>query len=293
MLYRAYYSHGKMSYKGKNIAAVFGMISILSSVIKKLEPNQIYICWDAGKNKRRLELVPEYKAGRGKLGFDYENFNWQKESLLKLLDSLGLNQIIKEKFEADDWIYYLVRKFKKDKNNKIYIVSKDKDFDQLISKRVYVWDDQSNTLLHEKNLEKIKGYKPEHVVDYLCLIGDKSDNIPGYGGIGPVKASGILKDHGSIKEYLKFIFLERDGMHGKVIGTELKKLYERNQEMICLKTFYVKNLKGKIKLQFYNEAMGLRLNKKKFIKLSKPFGFKKFVEPNFLKIFKNLNTVGI
>lgn len=277
-LYRANYSNSGLQYKGESVAALYGFIQILHSVIQKIKPDYVIVCWDGKKHPRRMQLIPEYKQRlKPRLDFDSENFYKQEGNVRKALSYLGIPQISDTEMEADDYIYHQTRILKK-KYDRVYIMSADKDFNQLISKKVVVWNDKDNKLLHHKNLLKEKGYTAEQCVSFLALCGDNSDNITGYRGIGEVTALRILKEHGSVENYIKYIDQEKKGMHGKVIGSELKKLWVRNSEMIDLKLFYLKNLKGKLQTKVHKPEPKID----KFFKLCKKYGFKRYQDINFV-----------
>jgi DNA polymerase-1 len=286
MLYRANYSNSGLQYKGQSVSALYGFLQILGSVIRKLKPDYVIICWDGlKKHPARMKLLPNYKKrDNPRIDFDAKAFYAQEDAVRKMVAELGIPQIWDKEMEADDYIYHFTRILKK-KYDKVYIVSADKDFNQLISKKVWIWDDRNNKLIHHKNLEKEKGYTAAQCVDYLSLIGDKSDNIPGYKGVGEKTAIAFLEKH-SIEEYVSNLEIPP---FKKVDRTELRKIWKVNREMIDLKYFYLKHLKGKLQ----SKAFTPEPDKKKFIKLCKKYGFKSFQLSTFvnpiLKIYESNN----
>jgi 5'-3' exonuclease len=232
LLYRSHFSHNGLQSKGESTSAIFGYPSILKSIIWKLKPKKIYVVWDGKKSQRRMELLPDYKRrDKPRLGFDYEDFDRQEKVVKQILKYLGISQVYHPRMEADDLIYALSERYKKTRN--VYIVSSDKDFDQLLCSRVRIWNDKDNKLITHKNCKKLKGYTPEQCVSFLALTGDKSDNIPGYKGIGEKKAIQFLEKHGSIESWLY------DNEHIEpfkgIEPEKLKALWKINKEMIDLR----------------------------------------------------------
>ena len=119
-------------------------------------------------------------------------------------------------------------------------------------------------------------------MDYLCLTGDDSDNIPGYRGIGDKKAKHLIHSFGSIKDFLKsekqFLNIDKQ---------LLKAVYKVNRELIDLKYFYKKNLKNKVKLALYNKNP--KLDIAKVSKISNSFNINTFKKEEFIKPFRKLN----
>lgn len=280
-MYRAHYSHLNLEHNEILVSAIYGMPSIISSVIKRLKPNQFFICWDGKKHKRRLELCPEYKGKRKKFGFDYEQIISQKPICMRLFKLLGLQQIHNIDMEADDYIYALVRKYKKNPNNEIFIVSTDKDFHQLLCKNVKIWDDKSKILLTKNNLIKYFPYTSKQCVDYLILCGDTSDNIKGYPGVGEKTIPKFLEEHSSIES-----FINSDKTFKRIDKKKLAKVWAINNELINLKYFYKKNIKGKIEITYYNDIKFPKLHKINFRKLCIKYGIKSFLKTKFIESFK-------
>lgn len=278
LFYRAYFSHGKLSsFNGQNISAIFGCLNILGSMLSKFNIDEVIICWDGKKDKNRLALLPEYKAKRKKIGFDYEDMNAQKDKLKDLLYYLGIKQVVNN-LEADDLIYKVVR-LKRNKKP-IIILSTDKDFDQLIAPNIWIYNEKHG-FLTTKNLKRIKGYKPKQCVDYLILRGDASDNIPGYRGMGDKRCFEFFKRFESIEDFyiqnIKFPGLD---------PIKLKEVEKINRPMICLKTFFNTYLKD-LKLEYY-KTKAPNFNKPKYLSLAAELGLRQYREDKFINHFKKL-----
>lgn len=284
--YAAFYAYRNFRHKGEKVGLVYGFVSMLRAVANTFKPTKIYICWDHSKHARRMEINPNYKGHRkekkAKSLFDYEDFNRQKDLAMRVVESLGVRQIRGEGMEADDYVYWVVKKLRK--NNKVIIVSADKDFHQLLTHpNVSMWDTKKKVRLHKSNLTKYYPYKPEQCVDYLSLLGDKSDDITGYPGVGEVKAAKFLEEFGSIREFLANRHLEFSPIDKK----KLKEIYKVNRELISLPFFFKKNkITEKHSIDFFNNKRNPKFDEKAFDKFCQRWGFNSFKKPNFTKPFE-------
>lgn len=279
LLYRAYWSHKGLAYKGKSTAAIYGFPSILKSILFRLKPKKVFVVWDGKKSTYRMKLLPDYKKrDKPRLGFDFEDFERQEKMVKTMLQTLGISQVYHKKMEADDLIYGLCERYKSQK--KVYIVSSDKDFDQLIGPNVVVWNDKDNKIINLKTCKKYKGYEPHQCVDFLCLTGDKSDNIPGYKGIGDKGALKFLNEHLSIAHFLEN---PKKPTHKGIDRNVLEKLYALNLRVIDLRVHweqYTPSLELKdcfIKPNYSIES---------FKELALNHGMKSLIKRAFLKEFK-------
>lgn len=245
MLYRAYYRY-KMFTSKKNIPTgiIFGFPYILHSIIKHQLPTDVFVVFDGGRDKVRTELLPDYKKRDLKVGFDKDSFYLQKDVVEKILKTLGVKVISREKTEADDIIWGLAKKLRKD--NQVVIVSSDKDFNQLISKNISVWNPKAGMRYHLGNIKSETGFEAYEWKDYLVLDGDKSDNIPGLKGVGQVRIRKFLDEFQSIESYLKSPVKELSGFK----KNELEEVYLRNRILIDLRLFYRRYL-NELKLNKY------------------------------------------
>jgi DNA polymerase-1 len=281
-MYRAYHAYSRLQNLGKPVSIIYGMPVLVNTLINQFKPDKIFICWDKDRSPIRLRLYPGYKAGRKtKTEEEAKAFYNQRDEVMKIFYSLGLKQLFAPKMEADDFIYMLVRKYQKEKENKITIISTDKDFHQLIRSNVKVYNTASRNLIHKNNLKVKYGYEPKNCVDYLCLIGDGSDNIKGLRGIGPAKAGGIIQEFSSIKKFLK-----SDKPFAKIDKDQLRSIYKLNRQLIDLKLFYKKHLKGNQKIEFYNGDKTPKFNQESLFRMCKIYNVKGFKESKFLKNYQ-------
>jgi DNA polymerase-1 len=278
-LYRAYFKHARMRNGDDSVSALFGMPRIVASMIKKLKPAEVYIVWDGFRDKDRVKIHPEYKKSKARLGFDKDDLIRQKNLLMGIFGYLGIPQLHSPEIEGDDHSYMLARKLRAS-GKRVVIASSDKDFRQVISENLSLWDDRNNQMVTLENCETLFGYTPKQCADYLTLAGDTSDNIKGYPGMGEVRSLQFIKDHVSIKIYLK-----KRKPHG--IQLDLKKLQEvvdTSGILVNLKMFYLRFLKGRKKVTFINERKSF--NKKGYKSLCMRYGLRTHQAKTFIKTFQ-------
>lgn len=281
LCHRAYHQFKNMSSKeGRNSSMVFGMPHILESLVRLHKPDRVLVVFDKGVDKKRREILPEYKRREKKTDFDYENFIQQKEDVQKMLEYLGVPYLQPDKGEADDIIWLYARKYKRRGDHSI-IVSTDKDFNQLLSKGVSIHHPWKKIRITHKNVNQYYPYTAEQCVDYLILEGDKSDNIEGYKGVGKVTATKFLAKHGSIQNYLK-----SDAPEDKRIKrSKLEEIYLRNRLLIDIRLFCRRYINPKD----INKPISTgKINKKELAQLCAKYSITTFTKENFLKTFLKL-----
>lgn len=232
--YRGYHKFKNMKSKsGKGTSIIYGVPLMVNTLISNFKPDAIFFVVDGHRSRYRLEILPGYKEGRKKVGYDPEDFHAQKFAVMDFLHKgLGVSVIRDEYQETDDVIYALCKRLKK-KAKEIIICSSDKDFNQLISDKVKVWNHSKEVVLDEENLKTHFGYNPKQCVDFLTLIGDDSDKIPGYRGIGEAKAMDFLSKFSSIKSFLK-----GEETYKGIDKEKLAELHKAAKVLINLKTYY-------------------------------------------------------
>lgn len=281
MLHRAYHKFGGFtSMEGKPSSMIFGFPYMVRHIITILKPSKMFITFDGRSSDVRKSIWPDYRKREQKLGFNYEDFQSQKSVVKMVMQGLGIPIVWDKDMEADDLIYLLCRANKKDP---ITIVSGDKDFHQLIDERISVYSPNREISLTPHNLKNYFNYSPEEVVDYLCLTGDKSDKIPGYGGIGEVRARQFLNTWGSIKNYL--ITAPESGK-GLLDKKKLKETYDRNRILIDLAYHYRKYLRKKVKIPYLNPDPILNLPA--VASIARQYEVTTLTKSDFLAGFKDL-----
>ncbi|MCL5124208.1 MAG: DNA polymerase I, partial [Deltaproteobacteria bacterium] len=195
-IFRAYHAMGGLSNsKGFPTGAIFGFTNMLMKTLRDKSPSRIAVVFDAPGPTFRHEKYPLYKANRPEAPQDLVI---QIPKILELVRAYRLPMISVAGFEADDVIATLTRQAKLLKWN-VIIVSADKDLTQLVSEGVVMWDPQKDTLYDEKGVQEKFGVLPTQMLDFLSLVGDSSDNIPGVRGIGPKTATNLIHEFGSLK----------------------------------------------------------------------------------------------
>lgn len=284
LLHRSFHKFANLKASdGKPSGAIFGFFKSLSSLVFRFRPTNLVITFDNGHSSFRTSLNPNYKSHRKKLGIDYESLQSQKKVILKILKYLGIDYIFDKNkefnYEGDDYIAYVKHKFK----GKIIIISSDKDFCQLVCSRVKIYNPSKDVLINEKNCKSIMGYSALECVDYLSLVGDTSDDIKGYPGIGPVKARKFLDDWKGIH----FFLLNSNNTFPGINFDTLIEVYDRNTKLIDL-SYFIKNYPiDRIPLfsRKENKDYSKKLNNV-FIKYS----LASFRSKEFLETFKNIRS---
>jgi len=178
-LYRVFYAIPPFSLKdGTPVNAVFGMAKILLALHREDKPDYLIFTLDS-KSKARLELYPEYKGTRNRMP---DNLKIQESIIMEMLQIMGIKHLKVDGYEADDIIGTLVTDLGQDKENDIYILSGDKDLYQFIDGNVAIYDTMKHKIYHTAEAREKFAVDPKHIVDYLAICGDSSDNIPGIPG---------------------------------------------------------------------------------------------------------------
>lgn len=287
LAYRAYYKFGNLkTLKGLRTSIIYGMPFIIESLVRKHRPDEIILVHDGGRSEFRKNLLPTYKERKQKLGFDSENFYNQKDIATEILINLGVSVVKKKGFEADDLICMVARRYTGsgwlgDNTYKATIVSGDKDFNQLIDENTIVWNSSSGERYNTINLKYKTGYTPDQCVDYLCLLGDHSDNIPGYKGMGEKRTLEFLEKYTSISNFLKL-----KEKYKSIDNIALEEVYKRNRQLIDLKYFYRKFLYNQ---QIPWTAYRPTINTTVVRDIARKYEVGTFMKPEFLKTFTNGN----
>ena len=213
-LYRAFHALPPLSNsKGEPTGAVYGVISMLRKLIKETQPEYIAVVFDA-KGKTFLEqLYSAYKAHRPTMPDELQQ---QIEPLYAIVRSLGLATIIHPGVEADDVIGTLAE-CALQQHLSVLISTGDKDFAQLVGEQISLVNTMTNTQLDRQGVIDKFGVSPEQITDYLSLIGDSVDNVPGIPNVGPKTAAKWLNQYGDLASLIK----NADKIKGKV-GENLK-----------------------------------------------------------------------
>lgn len=188
-----------MNSKGKPTGAIYGVANMVKRLIKDYPSSQIIVIFDAKGKTFRHEWFPEYKSHRPPMADD---LRCQFEPLINLLKAMGLPLLIIEGVEADDVIGTLVN-LAADQKIPVVISTGDKDMAQLVRENVDLINTMSNQYLNEKGVFEKFGVLPNQIIDYLALIGDSVDNIPGVPKCGPKTAVKWLQQYQTLENLLE------------------------------------------------------------------------------------------
>lgn len=196
-LYRAFHAFPPLTNKqGEPTGAMYGVLNMLKSLIAQVEPSHIAVVFDAKGKTFRDELFEQYKSHRPPMPDELRS---QIQPLHTMIKALGIPLISIEGVEADDVIGTLAVQAAKDGKH-VLISTGDKDMAQLVNEHIMLINTMNNTLLDREGVIEKYGIPPELIIDYLALLGDSSDNIPGVKGVGEKTAIALLQGIGSMKE---------------------------------------------------------------------------------------------
>ncbi|HSR42571.1 MAG TPA: 5'-3' exonuclease H3TH domain-containing protein, partial [Longimicrobiales bacterium] len=208
LIYRAFYAfiaRPLVSSRGENTSAPFGFARFLEDVRDEMEPDYLAVVFDAGTSFREEEY-PEYKATREKMP---DELRASLPRIRAIVDAYNDPVVELEGYEADDVIGTLAARAREEGLEAV-IVSGDKDFYQLVGDGVHLMNPGRGgphgvdaEWVDETNADAKFGVPPRQVVDYLALIGDSSDNVPGASGIGPKTAVKLLAEYADVEEMLE------------------------------------------------------------------------------------------
>jgi len=220
-LFRAYHAHsriGMSNSKGEPTGAIYGVINMIRSLKKTYPNDKIIIVFDAKGKTFRNEMYPEYKANRPPMP---EDLAAQIMPLHQILEAMGYPLLIEPGVEADDVIGTLAKQASEEKIDTI-ISTGDKDMAQLVNEHVTLINTMTNTTMGVEGVKEKFGVTPEQIIDYLALIGDTADNIPGVPKVGPKTAVKWLLEYGSMQSVID----NADKFKGKV-GENLRATLEQ------------------------------------------------------------------
>ncbi len=195
--YRAYHAIRRLnSPDGRPTNAIYGFTKMLTKAIATLKPTHVAVVWDGGLAPERMILLPEYKAQRPPMPDALEQ---QLSLIQELVRAQGFASLLREGVEADDWIGALALAAQQE-SLPVVIASADKDFLQMVCGGVRLLNpnDKSEKLWTGEDVVQKTGVPPGRIVDWLSLMGDAVDNIPGAPGIGPKTAAALLNQFGSL-----------------------------------------------------------------------------------------------
>ncbi|HNO80494.1 MAG TPA: DNA polymerase I [Phycisphaerae bacterium] len=195
-IYRSYYAPFRplTSPTGEPTKAVHVFCSMLFNLLRTRKPDYLVMTLDVSdRTVFRCDIYPEYKAHRDPAPDDLSP---QADRIIEIVGAMGIPILRQEGFEADDLMATLAKRVAGDELD-VYLVSKDKDLEQVISDHVFLYDPAKDIVLDRAALLENKGYAPEQVIDIQTLSGDSVDNIPGVAGVGPKTAVKLIHKYGT------------------------------------------------------------------------------------------------
>lgn len=196
-LYRAFHAFPPLTNAtGEPTGAMYGVLNMLKSLLNQFAPTEMAVVFDAKGKTFRDEMFAEYKAHRPPMPDELRS---QIEPLHQMITALGLPLLVVPGVEADDVIGTLAKQAAANGRD-VLISTGDKDMAQLVNDRITLINTMNNTVLGPQEVREKYGVGPELIIDFLALMGDSSDNIPGVPGVGEKTALALLTGIGSLRE---------------------------------------------------------------------------------------------
>ncbi|MEQ1849439.1 MAG: 5'-3' exonuclease H3TH domain-containing protein [Candidatus Peribacteraceae bacterium] len=236
LLYRAYWAIPRTmkTRAGEQVNTTFGMATMLLMILKTEAPDHILFCFDADEDTFRHEEYKEYKEGRAETPDD---FYIQIPRALELIDTFGIRSISGQKMEADDFAATYATEIAK-QGGRVTIVTGDRDLLQLASDDIRIAIPhkgyQAPEYMTPEAVKTKYGVAPTQIPSYKGLVGDSSDNLPGVHGIGPIAASKLIQEFGSIAGIFDNLEKVKPSWKEKLVASREKAFF--SERMATLRT---------------------------------------------------------
>lgn len=303
LIFRGYYAlikNPRINSKGMDTSAIMGFVNSLFDVIKREKPDHLAVCFDKGGSVERTELFEDYKANRDETP---DAIRIAVPFIQDILKAMHIPVVELEGFEADDIIGTLAKQAEKE-DYKVFMVTPDKDFGQLVSENIFMYRParmgNGIEIWGIPEVQKRFGVeRPEQVIDYLGMMGDASDNIPGLPGVGDKTAKKFIADFGDMEGLLANTDKLKGKMKEKVeenaeLGRLSRKLAEIN--INCDVTFnandYEMSEPDSPKVQQIFEELEFRRLKDQFIKIFSEETVEASVPSNTNKVVEQTQVAG-
>ena len=278
LIFRGYYAlikNPRINSKGMDTSAIMGFMNSLLDVIRREKPDHLAVCFDKGGSAERTELFPEYKANRDETP---DAIRIAVPYIQDILKAMHIPVVVLEGWEADDIIGTLAKQAEKE-DYKVFMVTPDKDFGQLVSENIFMYRParmgNGIEIWGIPEVQKRFGVeRPEQVIDYLGMMGDASDNIPGLPGVGDKTAKKFIEEFGSMENLLANTDKLKGAMKLKVEANKELGLLSKKLATICIDcdvTFDAKDYELSMpdaeKVQVLFEELEFRRLKEQFLKL--------------------------
>ncbi len=278
LIFRGYYAlikNPRINSKGMDTSAIMGFVNSLFDVIKREKPDHLAVCFDKGGSVERTEMFADYKANRDETP---DAIRIAVPYIQDILKAMHIPVVELEGWEADDIIGTLAKQAEKE-DYKVFMVTPDKDFGQLVSENIFMYRParlgNGIEIWGIPEVQKRFGVeRPEQVIDYLGMMGDASDNIPGLPGVGDKTAKKFLEEFGSMEALLANTDKLKGKMKEKVEENAELGLLSKKLATICIDcdvTFNAKDYELSMpdgeKVQLIFEELEFRRLREQFIKI--------------------------
>ncbi|QIC14455.1 MULTISPECIES: DNA polymerase I [Providencia] len=271
-LYRAYHAFPPLTNSaGEPTGAMYGVLNMLRSLIMQYQPSHVAVVFDAKGKTFRDELFESYKSHRPPMPDDLRE---QIAPLHEMVEAMGLPLLVVSGVEADDVIGTLARQASQ-KGIPVLISTGDKDMAQLVEPNITLINTMTNTILGPQEVVDKYGVPPELIIDFLALMGDSSDNIPGVPGVGEKTALALLQGIGSLEKiYDSLDEIAALGFRGsKTLAPKM----EENREVAFL-SYQLATIKTDVELDKSCEELAItKPNAEKLHQLFSRYEFKRWL----------------
>lgn len=278
LIFRGYYAlikNPRINSQGMDTSAIMGFMNSLFDVIRREKPDHLAVCFDKGGSVERTEMFAEYKANRDETP---DAIRIAVPYIQDILKAMHIPCVVLEGWEADDIIGTLSKQAEKE-DYKVFMVTPDKDFGQLVSENIFMYRParmgNGIEIWGIPEIQKRFGVeRPEQVIDYLGMMGDASDNIPGLPGVGDKTAKKFIAQFGSMENLLANTDQLKGKMKEKVEANKELGILSKKLATICIDcdvTFNAKDYELSVpdfeKVQEIFEQLEFRRLKDQFIKI--------------------------
>nr|BFD61996.1 DNA polymerase I [Bdellovibrio sp. HM001] len=232
MFFRAYYAIRPLSSpSGLPVNAIYGFLAMIIKLLKEEKPEYLVFCYDRKEPSFRKTMYEAYKAHRTEMP---DELAQQVPYIKKLADLLGIPSFEVESFEADD-IIGTAAKWGRRNGMEVFIVSGDKDFGQLVDDHIILYDTMKGVRYDAQGVFEKWGVRPDQFIDYLAIVGDTSDNVPGVKGIGEKGAIKLLEQFKHVEDiYENIDKVESKSVREKLLASKENALLSKKLVTISL-----------------------------------------------------------
>ena len=286
LIFRGYYAfikNPRINSKGMDTSAIMGFMNSILDLIKREKPENLAVAFDLGGSVDRIEIFKEYKANRHETP---DPIKVAVPYIHNILDAMGIPILMKSGYEADDIIGTIAKQAEKN-NYEVFMVTPDKDFAQLVSENIYMYKParmgNGVEIWGVKEVqEKFEVESPVQVIDFLGMMGDSVDNIPGLPGVGEKTAKKFINLYGSIENLLENTAEIKGKLREKIESNKDKGILSKKLATILLDVPIEYNFKD-FKLENPNHSKVYQIFEElEFIRMKE----------NFKKLFNENLTVG-